>query len=90
MALTKKSGGQAELKTAQGETLAVIQKSGKLYVADSKGNTARITTANVRQSERHDPRDRQGRHALIVTGLNAESGPSSGAALYRSGMSLPV
>jgi uncharacterized surface protein with fasciclin (FAS1) repeats len=50
MALTKKSGGQAELKTAQGETLAVIQKSGKLYVADSKGNTARITTANVRQS----------------------------------------
>jgi uncharacterized surface protein with fasciclin (FAS1) repeats len=50
MALAKKSGGQAELKTAQGDTLAVIQKSGKLYVADSKGNTARITTANVRQS----------------------------------------
>ena len=50
MALAKKSGGQAELKTAQGETLAVIQKGSKLYVADAKGNTARITTANVRQS----------------------------------------
>jgi uncharacterized surface protein with fasciclin (FAS1) repeats len=50
MALAKKSGGQAELKTAEGESLAVIQKGGKLYVADAKGNTARITTANVRQS----------------------------------------
>jgi uncharacterized surface protein with fasciclin (FAS1) repeats len=50
MALAKKAGGEAELKTAQGESLAVIQKGGKLYVADAKGNTARITTANVRQS----------------------------------------
>jgi uncharacterized surface protein with fasciclin (FAS1) repeats len=50
MALAKKSGGQAELKTAEGQSLAVIQKGGKLYVADAKGNTARITTANVVQS----------------------------------------
>ena len=49
-ALAKKSGGQAELKTASGESLAVISKGGRLYVADNKGNTARITTANVIQS----------------------------------------
>jgi uncharacterized surface protein with fasciclin (FAS1) repeats len=49
-ALAKKSGGQAELKTASGESLAVISRGGKLYVADNKGNTARITTANVMQS----------------------------------------
>ncbi len=49
-ALAKKGGGQAELKTAEGSNLAVISKSGRLYVADSKGNTARITTANVIQS----------------------------------------
>ena len=50
MALAKKSGGQAELKTAEGGTLAVISKGKSLYVADAKGNTARITTANVIQS----------------------------------------
>jgi uncharacterized surface protein with fasciclin (FAS1) repeats len=50
MALAKKSGGQAELKTAEGSSLAVISKGGKLYVADAKGNTARITIANVKQS----------------------------------------
>ncbi len=50
MALAKKSGGQAELKTVQGGNLAVIQKGGKLYVADEKGNTARVTIANVMQS----------------------------------------
>jgi uncharacterized surface protein with fasciclin (FAS1) repeats len=50
MALAKKGGGQAELKTAQGETLAVMQKGKNLYVADSKGNTARVTIADVMQS----------------------------------------
>ena len=50
MALAKKGGGQAELKTAQGGTLAVIQKGKRLYVADAKGNTATITTADVMQS----------------------------------------
>ena len=50
MALAKKGGGQGELTTAAGANLAVISKGGKLYVADSKGNVARITTANVMQS----------------------------------------
>jgi uncharacterized surface protein with fasciclin (FAS1) repeats len=49
-ALAKQAGGQAELKTAEGSTLAVMLKGGKLYVGDNKGNTARITTANVIQS----------------------------------------
>jgi uncharacterized surface protein with fasciclin (FAS1) repeats len=50
MALAKKAGGQAELKTAEGSSLAVIAKGNRLYVADNKGNTARITIANVKQS----------------------------------------
>jgi uncharacterized surface protein with fasciclin (FAS1) repeats len=50
MALAKKSGGQAELKTASGDTLAVISKGKRLYVADNKGNTATVTTADVMQS----------------------------------------
>ena len=50
MALAKKSGGQAELKTAEGSSLAVIMKGKRLYVADNKGGTARITIANVMQS----------------------------------------
>jgi uncharacterized surface protein with fasciclin (FAS1) repeats len=50
MALAKKSGGEAELKTVEGESLTVLQKGKALYVADNKGNTARVTTANVMQS----------------------------------------
>ena len=50
VALAKKGGGQAELKTVQGESLAVLSKGRSLYVADTKGNTARITVANVIQS----------------------------------------
>jgi uncharacterized surface protein with fasciclin (FAS1) repeats len=46
----KKAGGQAELKTVEGSTLAVIQRGNKLYVADNKGGVARITVANVMQS----------------------------------------
>ena len=49
-ALAKKGGGQAELKTVQGGTLAVVSKGGKVYVADDKGNTARVTVADVSQS----------------------------------------
>ena len=48
--LAKKAGGQAELKTAEGSTLAVIMRGKSLYVADNKGNTGRIRIANVRQS----------------------------------------
>lgn len=51
MALAKKGGGEAELKTVQGETLAVMTKGkGGVFVADNKGNTARVTTADVMQS----------------------------------------
>lgn len=50
MALAKQGGGQGELKTAEGSSLAVISRGKNLYIADAKGNTAQITTANVMQS----------------------------------------
>jgi len=52
MAAVKQGGGQAELKTVQGESLMVVpSQSGKaLYVADAKGNNARVTVADVLQS----------------------------------------
>src|SRR5690242_639963 len=46
----KEGGGRAELKTAEGESLTVMEKSGKLWLKDAKGDTARITIANVMQS----------------------------------------
>lgn len=51
-ALVDKSGGEAKLKTAEGETLSVVKgRSGKtLFVQDMKGNSARVTIANVMQS----------------------------------------
>ena len=50
MALAKKSGGEAELKTVQGASLGVISKGGRVFVADNKGNTARVTVSDVMQS----------------------------------------
>lgn len=52
MAAVKQGGGQAQLKTVQGETLTVMpSRSGKaLYVSDAKGNDARVTVADVMQS----------------------------------------
>ena len=52
MAAVKQGGGQAVLKTVQGESLIVVpSQSGKaLYVADAKGNNARVTVADVMQS----------------------------------------
>ena len=50
MALAKKGGGEAELKTVQGSTLGVIAKGNRVFVADNKGNTARVTVADVIQS----------------------------------------
>ena len=51
-ALAKQGGGEAQLKTVQGEPLTVLTgKKGKgVFVADAKGNTARVTTADVMQS----------------------------------------
>jgi uncharacterized surface protein with fasciclin (FAS1) repeats len=50
--MVRDGGGKAELKTVQGETLTVLPgKSGKtLFVEDAKGNEARVTIANVMQS----------------------------------------
>jgi uncharacterized surface protein with fasciclin (FAS1) repeats len=50
MDLAKKNGGEAELKTAQGSTLAVMTKGKGVIVSDNKGNTARVTVADVNQS----------------------------------------
>ena len=52
MKLVKQGGGEATLKTAQGEPLTVaMARGGKgLTVTDTKGNTARVTIANVMQS----------------------------------------
>jgi uncharacterized surface protein with fasciclin (FAS1) repeats len=50
--MVKEGGGEAKLKTAQGGTLTVMPgRSGRsVFVSDTKGNTARVTTANVMQS----------------------------------------
>ncbi|WP_298952236.1 fasciclin domain-containing protein [uncultured Methylobacterium sp.] len=52
MKLVRQGGGEASLKTAQGEPLTVaMARGGKgLTVTDTKGNTARVTIANVMQS----------------------------------------
>ena len=50
-ALAKRSGGEAQLKTVEGEPLTVmLGKKGGVFVSDVKGNTARVTVANVMQS----------------------------------------
>ena len=46
----KAGGGKAELKTVQGGTLTIEEKNGKLWIIDSKGDTAEITISNVMQS----------------------------------------
>ena len=43
-------GGKVALKTVQGGTLTIEEKNGKLWVIDSKGDTAEITIDNVMQS----------------------------------------
>ena len=52
MRLVKKGGGQAMLKTAEGESLTILpSRSGKaLFVEDAKGDRARVTIAKVMQS----------------------------------------
>ena len=46
----KDGGGKAELKTVEGEPLTVMEKNGKFWLQDAKGNTAEITISNVIQS----------------------------------------
>ena len=49
-AKAKAGGGQAMLKTAEGEDLTVRLKDGKVWLVDAKGAAARVTIANVNQS----------------------------------------
>jgi uncharacterized surface protein with fasciclin (FAS1) repeats len=44
------NGGMTTLKTVQGETLEVMAKGRMLQVKDSKGDVAKITIADVNQS----------------------------------------
>jgi uncharacterized surface protein with fasciclin (FAS1) repeats len=46
----KDGGGKAALKTVEGEPLTIMEKDGKLWLTDAKGDTAEITISNVMQS----------------------------------------
>jgi uncharacterized surface protein with fasciclin (FAS1) repeats len=46
----KEGGGQAMLKTVEGEPLTFKEQDGHVWVIDSKGDKARITISNVMQS----------------------------------------
>ena len=50
MAKVKKGGGEAKLKTVEGEMLTVKLKDGKVWVIDGKGDTAQVTIGDVMQS----------------------------------------
>jgi uncharacterized surface protein with fasciclin (FAS1) repeats len=50
MDAAKKNGGQAKLKTVEGEELTVESKGNGLTIWDSKGNTSKVTIQNVFQS----------------------------------------
>ena len=46
----EKGGGKATLKTVEGDPLTITGSGTDLMVTDSKGNTAKVTIANVMQS----------------------------------------
>jgi uncharacterized surface protein with fasciclin (FAS1) repeats len=46
----KAMGGKYEMKTVSGDTLTAEVKKGKLYIADESGGEARVTIADVNQS----------------------------------------
>jgi hypothetical protein len=43
----RKGGGEAELKTVQGETLTVMRAGKGLTITDAKGGKSRVTIADV-------------------------------------------
>ena len=45
-----KNGGKYMAKTVQGEELSFWMKNNMMYVTDAKGNSAKITIADVNQS----------------------------------------
>ena len=50
MDAAKKAGGQAKLKTVEGEWLTVEAKGNTLSIWDAKGNVSKVTIQNVFQS----------------------------------------
>ena len=50
MAKAKAGGGQAMLKTAEGQDLTLRLKGGAVWLVDAKGDAARVTIPNVNQS----------------------------------------
>jgi uncharacterized surface protein with fasciclin (FAS1) repeats len=48
--MVKAGGGKAMLTTAEGETLTVAEKNGRLWLWDAKGGSSKITIADVNQS----------------------------------------
>ena len=50
MNAAKQNGGQAKLKTVEGEELTVESKGNTLTIWDSKGNASKVTIQNVFQS----------------------------------------
>ncbi|MFN2444870.1 MAG: fasciclin domain-containing protein [Vicinamibacterales bacterium] len=50
MAQAEKMNGKAMLKTVNGQELTVIVKDGSVMLQDGQGNMARVTTADVYQS----------------------------------------
>lgn len=50
MQKVKAGGGEAMLKTVEGEDLTITTKGKRVMVTDTKGGTANVTVANVMQS----------------------------------------
>jgi len=50
MAKAKAMGGKYEMKTVSGDTLTAEVKQGKLYIMDESGGEAKVTIADVNQS----------------------------------------
>ncbi|WP_339918224.1 fasciclin domain-containing protein [Yeosuana marina] len=45
--LINKNDGKATIKTVNGESLIAWMKDGAVYIKDAKGNSAKVTTANL-------------------------------------------
>ena len=50
MDAAKKAGGEAKIKTVEGDWLTVTAKGNSLMISDAKGNTSKVTIQNVFQS----------------------------------------
>jgi uncharacterized surface protein with fasciclin (FAS1) repeats len=50
MDAAKKAGGEAKIKTVEGDWLTVTAKGANLMISDAKGNVSKVTIQNVFQS----------------------------------------